>query len=88
MFLGAGGLFFPAFKVVLWEQFINIALAIDDFTFYLDKGNQPCVSPLLQGSQTNIQFFGNFIVRKKAFSVQVRLVMLDYRFNAIQHRIE
>ena len=36
---GADWLFFPAFKVVLLEQFINIALAIDDFTFYLDKGD-------------------------------------------------
>ena len=32
-------LLFPTFKVVLLKQFINIALAIDDFTFYLDKGD-------------------------------------------------
>ena len=32
-------LFFPTFNVVLLEQFINIALAIDNFTFYLDKGD-------------------------------------------------
>lgn len=73
---------------MLLEQLINIALAIDDFTLYLDKGDQPCVSPLLQGSQTNIQFLGNFIVRKEAFPVQVGFVMLDNIFNAVQHRIE
>ena len=32
-------LFFPTFKVVLLEQFINITLTVDDFTFYLDKGD-------------------------------------------------
>ena len=29
----------PTFKVVLLEQFINITLTVDDFTFYLDKGD-------------------------------------------------
>lgn len=36
---GLGRLLFPTFKVVLLEQFINITLTVDDFTFYLDKGN-------------------------------------------------
>ena len=35
---GLGRLLFPTFKVVLLEQFINITLTVDDFTFYLDKG--------------------------------------------------
>ena len=32
-------LLFPTFKVVFLKQFINITLTVDDFTFYLDKGN-------------------------------------------------
>ena len=39
MFSRAGRLFFPTFKVVFLEQLINITLAVDDFTFYLDKGD-------------------------------------------------
>lgn len=36
---GLGRLLFPTIKVALLEQFINITLTVDDFTFYLDKGN-------------------------------------------------
>ena len=70
------------------EQFINITLTVDDFTFYLDKGKLDLYLSTLAGSQTDIQFLGNFIIRKKSFPVQVGLVMVDYRLNAVQHRIK
>ena len=39
MFFEDGRLFLPTFKVVLLEQFINITLSVDDFTFYMNEGD-------------------------------------------------